>query len=83
MGKIISRCGICNCVSSEDIATNSGDWRPGTLFAPDPKSGDFDVCLSCLDSYQDVMNDFHFMDEEEEENESAFEYWDEGEVALV
>lgn len=62
-----ARCTICNCVSSEDIETTIGDYRPGMSFVPDPKDSLGFICLECQDVIQDQRFDYELMDNYEDD----------------
>lgn len=62
------RCVLCNCVSSETIQTNVGDYHPNMSFVQDTKHKENHTCISCREVIDDVLNDFAIQDELKEED---------------
>lgn len=51
------RCSICNCVSSESIETELGDFRE-VNFVPDPISSLHVVCQECKQAHEELMLEY-------------------------
>lgn len=62
------RCVLCNCVSSETIQTNIGDYKHNMPFVPDTKHKENHTCITCREVIDDVLNDFQIQDELMEED---------------
>ena len=53
------RCGICNKVNTDEIATNLGDCPPQSLvFQKDPKDKSQFICIACYEVIKETNNDF-------------------------
>lgn len=57
------RCSICNSVSSENISTDIGDYKPNTSFTEDPKDHNHFICITCKEVIDDQLMDYEVMDE--------------------
>lgn len=61
----IHRCSICNCVNTEAIETEIGDFAPYEYFTNDPKDPSQFICISCYEVIQDTLSEYP---SEEDEN---------------
>lgn len=57
-----ARCVTCNKVSSEDIETNPGDYKPEE-FVPDPVDPLNYICKECKEWHEDLALDYWFKDD--------------------
>lgn len=63
----VHRCSICNCVSSEDVETEIGDYQGYTYFVNDPKDPSHFICGACDEVVKDLRNDYEMDDYFKEE----------------
>ena len=60
----VFRCTICNTVNNEDISTDLGDYNPHMAFVPDPNNSLNQICISCREVIDDLLQDYEYLDEE-------------------
>lgn len=60
-----ARCNICNHVSHSEIASDPEDFSSGSFY--DDPHGDGFLCDDCYSAYVEQMEDYDYLDGEEDE----------------